>query len=145
MEKSVGSFHEYLEAEFQIKGANIKTYSPLTFAYIGDAIYDLLIRTLIVKRGNCSPNKLHKRTSQLVKASAQAELIDKIMPALTEEERNIYKRGCNAKPHTIAKNATAKDYQKATGLEAMVGYLYLQDDVKRIIDLLKLGLTEEEQ
>jgi len=144
MEKSVITFHEYLMAELKLPEGDIRTYSPLTFAYIGDAIYDLLIRTLVVKKGNCSPNKLHKRTSQLVKAGAQAEMAEVLLPIFTAEESSIYKRGCNAKPHTIAKNATAKEYQKATGLEAVMGYLYLQDNVERIIDLLKIGMTEGE-
>jgi len=144
MEKGIDSFMGYLRKQFQFEDADLKTYSPLTFAYIGDCIYDLVIRTLVVKQGNCQPNKLHKRASALVKASAQAELIEKIMPELTEEEVRIYKRGRNAKSYTIAKNASMIDYRKATGLETLMGYLYMKEDTGRIIDLIKMGLDKGE-
>lgn len=140
MEKSVDPFMSYLRERFAFEDGDLRGYSPLTLAYIGDAIYDLVIRTLVVKHGNCQPNKLHRRASALVKASAQAELIERILPSLTEEERQIYKRGRNAKSYTIAKNATMLDYRKATGLEALMGYLYLKEDTKRMIDLIRLGL-----
>jgi len=144
MEKGIDSFMGYLRKQFQFEDADLKTYSPLTFAYIGDCIYDLVIRTLVVKQGNCQPNKLHRRASALVKASAQAELIEKIMPELTEEEVRIYKRGRNAKSYTIAKNASMIDYRKATGLETLMGYLYMKEDTGRIIDLIKMGLDKGE-
>lgn len=140
MEKSVDPFMSYLRERFAFEDGDLRGYSPLTLAYIGDAIYDLVIRTLVVKHGNCQPNKLHRRASALVKASAQAELIERILPSLTEEELQIYKRGRNAKSYTIAKNATMLDYRKATGLEALMGYLYLKEDTKRMIDLIRLGL-----
>lgn len=140
MEKSVDPFMSYLREQFAFEDGDLRGYSPLTLAYIGDAIYDLVIRTLVVKHGNCQPNKLHRRASALVKASAQAELIERILPSLTEEELQIYKRGRNAKSYTIAKNATMLDYRKATGLEALMGYLYLKEDTKRMIDLIRLGL-----
>ena len=96
-----------------------------------------MIRTLLVKHGNCPPQKLHERASKLVKASAQAEMIENLMPVLSEEEITIYKRGRNAKSYTKAKNATVADYRKATGLEALMGYLYLKEDTKRIIELIR--------
>ena len=86
MEKSVMDLPEILKMQFGGEIADIRTYSPLALAYIGDGIYDLVIRTLIVRHGSCQPNKLHKRTSALVKASAQSALIDKLMDKLTEEE-----------------------------------------------------------
>ncbi len=144
MEKSVDPFMSYLREQFAFEDGDLRGYSPLTLAYIGDAIYDLVIRTLVVKHGNCQPNKLHKRVSALVKASAQAELIERILPGLTQEELQVYKRGRNAKSYTIAKNATMLDYRKATGLEALMGYLYLKEDTKRMIDLIKLGLGKGE-
>lgn len=140
MEKSIDSFVEYLKEEFQLEDQDLRTYSPLTLAYIGDSIFDLVIRTLLVKHGNCPPQKLHERASKLVKASAQAEMIENLMPVLSEEEITIYKRGRNAKSYTKAKNATVADYRKATGLEALMGYLYLKEDTKRIIELIKTGL-----
>ena len=137
MEKSIDSFVEYLKEEFQLEDQDLRTYSPLTLAYIGDSIFDLVIRTLLVKHGNCPPQKL-------VKASAQAEMIENLMPVLSEEEITIYKRGRNAKSYTKAKNATVADYRKATGLEALMGYLYLKEDTKRIIELIKTGLDMAE-
>ena len=136
---------EYLRDAFGLRDVDLRTYSPLTLAYIGDAIYDLIIRTLIVKQGNSRPEKMHKRASALVKASAQAEMIELLLPMLTEEEHAIYKRGRNAKSYTMAKNATMLDYRKATGFEALMGYLYLKEDMSRLIDLVKAGLDKGEQ
>ncbi len=136
---------EYLRDAFGMEDVDLRTYSPLTLAYIGDAIYDLIIRTLIVKQGNSRPEKMHKRASALVKASAQAEMIERLLPMLTEEEHAIYKRGRNAKSYTMAKNATMLDYRKATGFEALMGYLYLKEDMSRLIDLVKTGLDKGEQ
>lgn len=145
MEKSVMSPAEYLWEQFGLGETDLRTYSPLTLAYIGDAIYDLIIRTLIVERGNSQPNRLHKRASTLVKASAQAEMIERLLPVLTEEEMSIYKRGRNAKSYTMAKNATMLDYRKATGFEALMGYLYLKGELERMIDLIKTGLNKGER
>ena len=136
---------EYLRDAFGLRDVDLRTYSPLTLAYIGDAIYDLIIRTLIVKQGNSRPEKMHKRASALVKASAQAEMIERLLPMLTEEEHAIYKRGRNAKSYTMAKNATMLDYRKATGFEALMGYLYLKEDMSRLIDLVKTGLDKGDQ
>ena len=145
MEEGVTFMTEYLRDAFGLRDVDLRTYSPLTLAYIGDAIYDLIIRTLIVKPGNSRPEKMHKRASALVKASAQAEMIERLLPMLTEEEHAIYKRGRNAKSYTMAKNATMLDYRKATGFEALMGYLYLKEDMSRLIDLVKAGLDKGEQ
>ena len=110
-------------------------------AYIGDGVYELIIRSILVGKGNCPVNKLHRKSSSLVKASAQAELIYSIMEDLTEEEKTIYKRGRNAKSYTTAKNATMIDYRTATGLEALVGYLYLTEQMDRLLILIKTGLS----
>ncbi|MBQ8596216.1 MAG: ribonuclease III [Lachnospiraceae bacterium] len=139
MEESV-SLLSLIKKSFDLKEVDIRTYSPLTLAYIGDAVYDLIIRTVVVERGNTSANKLHKQAIEYVKAPAQAKLIEAIQEELTEEEAGIYRRGKNAKPYTMAKNATMNEYKKATGLEALVGYLYLTDRVERILELLQIGL-----
>ena len=144
MEKSIISLEDSLDSVFGLSSKDWKLYSPLTLAYIGDSIFDLVIRTLLVKHGNCPPQKLHERASKLIKASAQAEMIENLMPVLSEEEITIYKRGRNAKSYTKAKNATVADYRKATGLEALMGYLYLKEDTKRIIELIKTGLDMAE-
>jgi ribonuclease-3 family protein len=103
MDESVISVMNYLRETFGVKDADLRSYSPLTLAYIGDGIYDLIIRTIVVKQGNSQPNKLHKKTSALVKAGAQAEMMERILPVLSEEETAIYKRGRNAKSYTMAK------------------------------------------
>lgn len=139
MEESV-SLLSLIKKSFDLKEVDIRTYSPLTLAYIGDAVYDLIIRTVVVEKGNTSANKLHKQTIEYVKAPAQARLIEAILDDLTEEEAGIYRRGKNAKPYTMAKNATMNEYKKATGLEALVGYLYLTDQVERILQLMQNGL-----
>ena len=130
----------YLKEKFEITDVDVRTYSPLTLAYIGDGIYDLIIRSLVVAKGNTRAGELHKRTSQLVKAKTQAEMIEALLPFLTEEEADIYRRGRNAKSPTMAKNATMSDYRKATGFEALMGYLYLKDEFERIVELVKKGI-----
>ena len=111
----------YLKELFALGNTDIKTYSPLTLAYIGDAVYEIVIRTILVEKGNAQVNKLHQRASKLVKASAQSEIIEKLKEDLTEEELAVYKRGRNAKSYTMAKNATMSDYRRATGFEALMG------------------------
>lgn len=137
MEKSLD---ELLKENFQMKDASAKSYSPLVLAYIGDGIYDLVIRTVVVNRGNTQANKLHKKTSSLVKAAAQSAMVDGLLEIFTEEEMAVYKRGRNAKSATMAKNATMKDYRKATGFEALMGYLYLDNQWERMVYLMKEGL-----
>lgn len=136
------SFASFLRSSFDMEEVDIKTYSPLTLAYIGDAIYDVIIRTLLVEKGNAPVQKLHKRASSLVKASAQVAMFHAIKETLTEQEMGFYKRGRNAKSFTSAKNATITDYRTATGVEALIGYLYLTDQMPRIIELMKLGLKK---
>ena len=123
-----------------LKQNPIESYSPLTLAYIGDAVYEVVIRTLVISDGNTQVSKLHKRASYYVKANTQAELIKLLMEELTEEELHYYKRGRNAKSYTSAKNASIGDYRMATGFEALVGYLYLTNQSTRMIELVKDGL-----
>ena len=98
----------------------------------------------MVAIGNTRASELHKRTSQIVKAHTQAEMMEVLLPILTEEEAAVYKRGRNAKSFTMAKNATMSDYRKATGFEALMGYLYLKEDFSRILELVRAGLEKEE-
>lgn len=134
----------YLKELFALGNTDIKTYSPLTLAYIGDAVYEIVIRTILVEKGNAQVNKLHQRASKLVKASAQSEIIEKLKEDLTEEELVVYKRGRNAKSYTMAKNATMSDYRRATGFEALMGYLYLKEDFCRIVELVRAGIREDQ-
>lgn len=137
MEKGIDA---YIRKQFDIKEVDIRTYSPLTLAYIGDGIFDLVIRSIVVGQGNTRANELHRKTSRIVRAHTQAEMMEQLLPLLTEEESDIYRRGRNAKSTTMAKNATMADYRKATGFEALMGYLYLSDQFERILFLVKEGL-----
>lgn len=130
----------YIKEQFQIGDVDVRTYSPLALAYIGDGIFDLVIRSVIVGKGNTKASQLHYQTSHIVKAQSQALMIEALEGDLTEEEADVYRRGRNAKSPTMAKNATMSDYRKATGFEALMGYLYLTDRFERVVELTKLGL-----
>lgn len=140
MEKGIEA---YIKEQFQLPDVDIKTYSPLALAFIGDGIFDLIIRTLVVGAGNTRASQLHKRTSQMVKAPSQSQMVEIILPLLSEEEEAIYRRGRNAKSPTMAKNATMAEYRRATGLEALMGYLYLNNQFERIVELIKAAINEE--
>ena len=143
MEESVSSLNRKFRADFGLEPIDLKTYSPLTLAYIGDAAYELVIRSIVVERGNAPVNKLHKRSSRLVKAQTQAEAAVKLMDVFTEEEMAVYKRGRNARSHTMAKNAEMTDYRMATGFEAVMGYLHLKQDYERMVTLIQLGIGDK--
>lgn len=141
MEKSIDNgLISILKETFSLPDTDLKTYSPLTLAFIGDVVYDLVIRTLVVEQGNAPVNKLHKKVSSMVKASAQMELFHRIEDMLTEEELAVYKRGRNAKSFTTAKNASITEYRSATGFEALIGYLYLDDRLSRALAIVKAGI-----
>lgn len=131
---------EAIKRDFGCREIDIRTYSPLTLAYIGDAIYDLVIRTIVVERGNTSANNLHKKTVRYVNAVTQAQMIEALQEELSEEEKTIYKRGRNAKSYTTAKNASVIDYRKATGFEALCGYLYLTGKQERMLALIRTAI-----
>ena len=141
MEKSVGfDFVSYMNELFQMEEVDIREYSPLTLAYIGDCVYGLVIKSLVINGGNKQVNKLHQETSKLVQASTQSLMMRTMQEHLTEEEHAVYKRGRNAKSVSPAKNQSITDYRRATGFEALLGYLYLKKDYKRLLDLVKIGL-----
>ena len=133
-----------LKELFQLKDQDIRSYSPLTLAYIGDGVYELVIRTILVKKGNCPVNRLHKKASSLVKAAAQSGIMEVIEEKLTPEELSVYRRGRNAHSPTMAKHATMADYRRATGFEALIGYLYLKEEYTRMIALIRMGIREED-
>ena len=143
MEKSVNLKHKFMET-FGLKEQDIRTYSPLTLAYIGDGIFELVVRTVLVGRKNTQAEKLHKAATKIVKAETQALMAEAIKEELTEEELSVYKRGRNAKAVTRAKNATMSEYRRATGFEALMGYLYLKGDMERMIDLISSGIEKAE-
>ena len=144
MEESI-SLLTLIKKSFDLKEVDIRTYSPLALAYIGDGVYDLIFRTAVVQKGNTSANKLHHQTVRYVKAPAQALLAQALMDEFSPEEMAVYKRGRNAKPYTMAKNATVAEYKMATGLEALVGYLYLSDRTERVLELIQIGLRKIER
>lgn len=139
MEKSI---NQVIKEAFAIEDVDIRTYSPLTLAYIGDGIFDLIIRTVVVGRGNTSANQLHYRTSHIVKAHSQALMAEALADILNDEEADVYRRGRNAKSHTMAKNATVADYRSATGFEVLMGYLYLTDQSERMMELITTAVEK---
>lgn len=141
MEKSVKfEFHDYIEEVLELQTVDIAGYSPLVLAYIGDCVYDLIIKTMIINRGNKQVQKLHDETSSFVQASTQSLMMRTMQEYLSEEEHAIYRRGRNAKSVSPAKNQSITDYRRATGFEALLGYLYLKKEYKRMTDLVKIGL-----
>lgn len=121
--------------------SDIRAYSPLTFAYIGDAVFEIVIRTVIIgSKGQRSINSLHKQTTRVVCARTQALIAEAVYDRLTEEEQDIYRRGKNAKIHSSAKNASLSEYHKATGFEALLGYLFMRDEVLRITEIVREGI-----
>lgn len=147
MEKSVEwQLEDCMKEVFSLEDRDIREYSPLALAYIGDSVYDLIIKSLILNRGGRQVRKLHQDTSRLVQASAQSKMMRILQEELTEEERGVYKRGRNTRSVSTAKNQSVTDYRRATGFEALMGYLYLKREWKRMLMLIRQGLDflEEE-
>lgn len=140
MEKSITSLTESLDRAFRLSAQDWNQYSPLTLAYIGDAVYELAVRNFYVKKGNCQTQKLHRWVTSCVSAKAQARIIEALQPSLTQEEAAVYRRGRNSKPYTKAKNASLGEYLEATGFEAVIGWLYLRGDFERLGELAARGL-----
>lgn len=122
-----------------------REYSPLTLAFIGDGVYELFVRSIIVGNTNAPAGKLHKICVSYVKAQAQAEASKAMMDKLTEDELWIFKRGRNAKSPTVPKNADVTEYRLATGFEALIGYLYLEGEENRIVELCSLAIDAIEK
>ncbi|MCI5503312.1 MAG: ribonuclease III domain-containing protein [Anaerobutyricum sp.] len=136
MEESLGRIMDH----FPLTEQEVRSYSALAFAYIGDSVYDLIIRTMITSKGNNRPNKYHQQVIQYVNANAQTRMMDKIKPLLTEEEKTMFRRGRNAKSISCAKNQSHHDYRIATGFETLIGYLYMTGQMGRIMELVSVGL-----
>ena len=122
-----------------------REYSPLVLAYIGDSVFEILVRHYVVMKGNMPVNILYKKARAVVNAGTQSGLYDVLMPHLTEEEISVIKRGRNAKSYTKAKNQSVLDYRRATGVEALFGYLYLKGDKDRIEELFHICIDEVEK
>jgi ribonuclease-3 family protein len=121
-----------------LSASDIRMYNPLVLAYVGDSVYDTFIRTMLVSNGSIQVNKLHKRSIKFVSAKAQAEIVEQISHILTEDEQDIVRRGRNTKSNSVPKNADMNDYRYATGFEALIGYLYLIGNTKRLMELFEI-------
>ncbi len=119
--------------------------SPLTLAYIGDTVYDLYVRTLLLFESDATVHSLHMQASRKVRASAQAEVLERLLSLLNEQEASVYRRGRNAHMGTIPRSASIGQYRAATGLEAVFGYLYLKGDDARIRELMRHALLPQEE
>ena len=113
-----------------------QAYSSLTLAYVGDAVYEVFIRTKLTENGDKKVNRLHKEAKNFVSAKAQSQIVEELLDWFTADEMDIFKRGRNTKVNTKAKNADFKEYHNATGLEALFGYLYLSHNQQRLTELM---------
>ena len=136
MEKSVDNIIFNSVSEVMKPTEVSSRYSPLALAYIGDSVYDLLVKRYFVMKSNMQTEKYHKKVSSIVSANSQAEFIEGYMDSLTEDEQAVFKRARNSSPHTKAKNASLQNYLKATGFEAILGYLYLSGQNERLYEIV---------
>ena len=120
----------------------IDAISNLGLAHMGDCVYEMLVRAYLCSQGNKTVAQLHKQTITMVKATYQAEFVDKMLPLLTEDEMTYYRRGKNSHVHAVPKSATPAQYAKATGLEAMFGYLFLSGNKERANEIFNLVMKE---
>ena len=137
--------YDEIKEQYDLPDINPGELAPLILAHIGDAIYEVVIRTITLSKGNRPVEKVHKEAISYVNAKSQADAADILLPLLTEEEADIYKRGRNAKANTKAKNASIGDYRKATGFEALMGYLYLKGETDRMLELIKASVLQEKE
>ncbi len=126
---------DFIKIEREEKDVNLM--SPLTWAYIGDCVYELYIRTELINKTNLKPHKLHIESIKYVKAKAQADLLKKMMAELTDEEKDIVRRGRNTENHHLPKNSNIQEYMYSTAFEALIGYLYLTKRYQRLKEILK--------
>ena len=131
--------------EFPHEEIDIRTYSPGTLAFLGDAVYSLVIRTILVSKGNRQAEKLHNETTYYVRAEQQAAIGLAVYDLMTEEEKKVYRRGRNSNPYHHAKSSSLEEYLQATALEALCSYLYLQDRTDRLLELLREGIRRADR
>ena len=127
---------EFIQRKKELQDA--KMLSPLVWAYVGDSVYEMYIRTELVNKSNAKPHKLHMESIKYVKAKAQADILKKISEFLTDDEKDIVRRGRNTENHHVAKNANVADYSQATAFEALLGYLYLTKQDERLAEILNM-------
>ena len=126
--------------EIEKNELDVKTLSPLTWAYVGDCVYELYVRTNLVSKTRLKPHKLHIEAIKYVKAKAQAEILQEILETLSEEEQDIVRRTRNTQNHHLPKNAELKDYMYATAFEGLIGYLYLTKQEQRLKEILNISI-----
>ena len=127
---------EFIKREKDLQDA--KMLSPLVWAYVGDSVYELFVRTKLTNNSNAKPHKLHIESIKYVKAKAQADILKSIMDELTEEEKDIVRRGRNTENRHVAKNSNVADYSQSTAFEALIGYLYLTKQDERLEEILNM-------
>lgn len=127
---------DFIERNKDIDDA--KMLSPLVWAYVGDSVYELFIRTHLTNNSNAKPHKLHIESIKYVKAKAQADILKKISDHLTDDEKDIVRRGRNTENHHVAKNSNVADYSQSTAFESLIGYLYLTKQDERLKEILNM-------
>ena len=143
-EKTIDSLDACIRHIPGVTDISAKECPPLTLAFLGDCVFDLIIKTRVAGRGNRPVHFLHEETSRVVNAGAQSAMMRAIQPMLTEEEHAVYRRARNARTVTPAKNQSVTDYRRATGFEALIGYLYLNKEYGRLYELVSEGLAAQE-
>lgn len=139
------SLRQLIMTSFPHEETDIRTYSPAALAFIGDAVYSLVIRTILVSKGNRQAEKLHNETTYYVRAEQQAAIGKAVYNLMTDEEKKVYRRGRNSNPYHHAKSASMEEYLQATALECLCGYLYLQDEEERMIELIREGVRRTDR
>lgn len=128
--------------EINLSKPEIDAISNLGLAHMGDCVFEILCRAYLCARGEKTVDRLHRDTIAMVKAPAQAQFADRMLPLLTEEERAYYRRGKNAHVHAVPRGATPAEYAKATGVEALFGYLYLSGRKERANELFQIVMED---
>ncbi len=131
-----------MRGDFDIKPMEVMNLQPLVLAYIGDAVYEAYIRTMLVVSKKTNVNMLHKMSVNYVKAKAQSDIVRRLMDKLNPDEQDVVRRGRNAKSVTVPKHAEITDYRYSTGFEALIGYLYLINQTDRLMEILRLSVEE---
>jgi len=137
------NFMEIILDKYKIDEKEVDFYSPLVLAYVGDAVYEVFVRTMLALKGNMSVHNMHKKSISYVKAKAQSDIVHRLYDRLTDEEKDIVRRGRNSKSGTIPKNAYVSDYKYATGFESLIGYLYLKGRTERLFEILEMVVSGE--
>ena len=129
--------------QLDVSPDQLRAISTLGLAHLGDGVFELMVRSWLCLHGKATSKGLHKATVRYVAAPAQAKAVEKILPLLTEEEGDVFRRGRNTSPHSVPQNASRADYQAATGLEALFGWLWLQGRTDRLNELFSVIMEEE--